>query len=303
MNPRRQVPGPDALWTESWYFDFADGDGRGGFLRLGLLPGFATAWLWACVVDASGRLVSVRDHDVPLPRGRGLEVRASGLWADLVCEMPAVHWTLGLEAFGVSLDDPLDAYGDERGERTPLGLDLEWEAAEPPFEHPTSAGRPHHGHEQHAGRVHGDVLVGTERLGFDGWGQHDHFWGARDWWGGGWHWAAFRLGEATTVSVARPDRPGPEHATGYVAVEGGDPHPVTHADVTTELGPDGLPARARYSLETGLAVEAEVVAPAPLLVPEPGGGRASHLARALCRFRAGDGGEGVGWAEWLSPAR
>ena len=44
-------------------------------------------------------LVLVRDHDVPLPGGRSLEVRTSGLWADHTCETPLEHWTVGVEAF------------------------------------------------------------------------------------------------------------------------------------------------------------------------------------------------------------
>lgn len=297
MSEGPHEPGPDPLWGESWYVDFADDAGAGGFLRLGLLPHERTAWMWACFVDGE-RLVLVRDHEVPLPKGDALEVRATGLWADLVCETPMNHWSFGLEAFGVSLDDPLDAYRGELGHRTPLGFDLEWEAAEPPFEHPASAGRPHHGHEQHAGRVHGDVLVGKERLAFEGWGQRDHFWGARDWWGVGWHWAAFRLGEATTVSVARPDRPGPEHATGYIAHEGHEPRPITHAEVRPEVGENGLPVRVRYVLEAGVAVEADVLGHAGLVVPSPDGAHVSHLWRALCRFHS-DLGSGTGWAEWL----
>jgi len=56
-----------------------------------------------------------------------LVVRGDGLWAELVEETSGEHWTAGLEAFGVRLDDPLDAERGERGERLPLGFDLEWE--------------------------------------------------------------------------------------------------------------------------------------------------------------------------------
>ena len=37
---------------------------------------------------------------------QGLEVRADGLWGELMCETPLEHWSYGLEAFGVALDDP-----------------------------------------------------------------------------------------------------------------------------------------------------------------------------------------------------
>src|SRR5947209_8876138 len=107
---RRHRPGPGRAWEESWYLDFADADtGLGGYVRLALHPADGVAWFWAGVVGAGPPLVAVRDHEVPLPTGGGLEVRASGLWTELVCETPLDHWSVGLEAFGVALDDPLEA--------------------------------------------------------------------------------------------------------------------------------------------------------------------------------------------------
>lgn len=311
--------GADRLWGESWYFDFATEEGIGGFLRLGTLPGHATAWVWACLVGqgpsgplSGGRarpVVLVRDHEVPIPRPGALEVRAAGLWVDLVCETPDVHWTLGLEAFGVALDDPSDALAGERGVRTPLGFDLEWEATEPPFEHPVP-GSGDEGHVQHRGAVHGEVLVGSDRLQIEGTGQRDHFWGVRDWWGPGWHWAACVIeadagGDAVSISVARPDRPGPEHATGYLSVAGEDPRPITFAEVDTRWV-SGHPSAVEYRLHEGLEpgadagmnMTAEVVARVALLLPSPDGVRASHLHRGLCRFSS-PYGTGMGWAEWL----
>lgn len=293
----RQEPGSAPLWTDAWYVDFADGEGRGGFLRLGLLPNLRSAWLWAAWVEP-GAIVEVRDHDVPLPRGRDLQVRSTGLWADLVCETAMMHWTLGLEAFAVALDEPGDVDAGELGTRVPLGFDLEWEAVAPPFDHPRAGGRRHARHYQHAGRVHGEVLVGEEVIEFEGWGERDRFFGVRDWWDVGWHWSAFRLGESTTLSVARPSVPGSEHATGYVAVEGQDAHPLLWADIRTEEDGEGFPRRAAYGLENGLAVDVEVLAPAPFVVPHPSGGGVSRLDRALCRFTGASGG-GTGWAEWL----
>ena len=78
--------------------------------------------------SSSGRgVVVVHDDDVPLPRGQLLEVRADGLWAELVCEVPGVHWGFGLEAFGLRLDDSTRRAVAEIGDRVPVGLDLEWD--------------------------------------------------------------------------------------------------------------------------------------------------------------------------------
>jgi hypothetical protein len=96
-----------------------------------------------------GALVLVDDDDVPLPKGALLEVRADGLWAELVCETPDEHWGFGLEAFGLRYDDPAEALVSDRAERVPVGLDLEWETPD---------------------RVIGEILVGRERIAFDGTG-------------------------------------------------------------------------------------------------------------------------------------
>lgn len=86
--------------------------------------------------------VTVRDDELPLPR-QGIEIRGDGVWVELVCETPGEHWTFGLEAFGLIVDDP----DDEIGERVPVGFDLEWEGEGTP-----------------EGLVHGFVLVGAQRF-------------------------------------------------------------------------------------------------------------------------------------------
>jgi hypothetical protein len=96
-----------------------------------------------------GALVLVADDEIPLPKGSLLEVRADGLWAELVCETPGEHWGFGLEAFGLRYDDPGEALVSDRAERVPVGLDLEWETPD---------------------RVIGEILVGRERIAFDGTG-------------------------------------------------------------------------------------------------------------------------------------
>jgi hypothetical protein len=83
-------------------------------------------------------------------------------------ETPGAHWSVGLEAFALSLDDPNDAWGDERGDLVPLGFALEWEA--------TASGT-----ISHPCLVTGEVLVGAETIAVDafGWRGEEH--GAPDW--------------------------------------------------------------------------------------------------------------------------
>src|SRR5262245_20022822 len=114
-------PGPEAGWEESWYFDFATGEGIGegivaGYARLGLRPGEGVAWWWTAVVGHDLPFVLVRDHEVEPPKPGTLEIRAPGLWAEPVCETAFEHWSVGLEAMAVALDDPTEAYRGERGD-------------------------------------------------------------------------------------------------------------------------------------------------------------------------------------------
>jgi len=281
----RHPPGPGRRWEESYAFDFAAPDGSvGGYVRVGLRPGDGVAWYWAAFVS-TGRgplppLVLVRDHDVPLPRGRSLEVRTSGLWADHTCETPLDHWTVGLEAFGVALDDPREAFGGERGDLCALGLDLEWEAlARPDVE----VGRPGAGagYDQPC-TVHGEVLVGSERIELDGVGWRSHRWGDRDWW-------------------ARPDTgdealawAGGHFDPASVPPEGGAPFATTDVDIVTD---GGLIATAALG---GLDLVAAPLAHAPISIPGPDG-RVSRLDRCLCRFQGPDGRRAIGWVKRLTP--
>ena len=238
----RHEPGPEELWNESWYFDWTNADGTlGGYVRLGLYPNLGLSWYWACLVGSGRPLVTVIDHDAPLPAGRSFELRTEGLWADQTIETPLDHLSLGCEAFAVALDDPAAVYGDLRGDRVPFGLDLEWETDGGTYAYPGGVTR-----YEVPCRVHGEILVGDERIDFDGWGQRDHSWGVRDWWTMGWQWTAGRLDDGTrfhATHVTLDDTP--VFWTGYVQPPGGPLTAVALVDRDQDLGPEGLPTGGR----------------------------------------------------------
>ena len=131
--------------TRTWSLDFADGQGISGALRLTVDD--STASFHAQVVLPDVGVVVVHDEDVAPPkRDDLLVVRAEGLWAELLCETPGEHWSVGLEAFGVRFDSEAEAAASDRGERVPVGLDIEWETPD---------------------RVAGEVLVGRARHDLD----------------------------------------------------------------------------------------------------------------------------------------
>jgi len=292
----RHTAADNPLWNESWYFDFAAPDGSlGGYVRLGLYPNLGVSWYWAYVVRAGAPLLIVRNHEAPLPAGDNLELRDEGLWAQLVCETPHEHWTVGLEAFAVALDDHRDALGHERGERVALGFDLEWEAEAPPYDYPGAS------RYEQACTVHGDVLIGTDTFQLQGWGERDHSWGGRDWWRFGWCWTSFHLSDGTAFHAMRPLVDGTSYQPGFVVPPGGGLLTIPGFDVDTVHDADGLPERAemRIGADT-FTVTIAGHAPVPLSAPD---GRTGRLARALCRYEAADGRTGWGWTEWNQPAQ
>ena len=216
----RHRPGPGPWWIEWWELVFWTQDSSlAGSVRLTLVPGARRAWYWADLVGVERPLVAARDDEVEMPRGGGLEVRAEGLWSTLTCETPLEHWSVGLEAFAVALDDPDEALGQARGDRLPMGLDLEWEAdAGARDTAPLGLQAGGNRYEQPA-LVHGEVLIGSERVALECPGWRVRGWGQADW-TSPWSWTASRLHRAPGPS---PGQGAVVEAVGRAPVEVRDP--------------------------------------------------------------------------------
>ncbi len=187
---RAHQPGPERWWAESWGFTFAFSDaelavpvaGRstgwlGGFVEFTVLPRQRTAWFCAGIVGEGRPYVLCRDHDLSAPADANVfEVRGGGLWSHAICETPGEHWTVAMEAFAVGFDDPLDAWGDEHGDRVGLAFDLEWEgsskkiASEP--SESTARGR-----YATPCEVNGVLQLGDDEWEIAGVGARSHRWG------------------------------------------------------------------------------------------------------------------------------
>lgn len=258
-------------------------------------PNSGRASYWASVVGPDRPLVCVIDDSVGLPAStRSLEFRAPGLWSDHNCETPLEHWSLALEAFGVALDDPRAAWGRMLGDRTALGFDLEWETVGAPV--PNSGTFESTAGYELACRVHGEVLVGHERLPIDATGWRTHTWGPQDWSAFGWHWAGWQDTAGRPHRAAAPTAAPTAPPTGPVRpLASGE---LPEFEVMRRAG-DGEAQDAVTS------VTAEPVAWSAVLVDQPGLG-ASRVARAMATFTevSGSGsavGTGVGWIELNEP--
>jgi hypothetical protein len=264
----------DRLWNESYYLDFVTADGTmGGYVRLGLYPGWDRAWYWACLVRDGQPAITIVDHEVPLPGG-SRTVAGAGFQA------------------GYAVPRPLElATATLASDR--LGLDLQWQTAGgvygyslvPRYEIPCT--------------VTGTVRVDGQDIAVSGFGERDHSWGVRDWWSVSWLWSSGRLEDGSFLHAMRPnvgfELPWPSFVVppgGVLAAAGG-------LTVGTDFTAAGQPERSRLQLAgADLTVTPRDLVSITMTSP---GGTDAQFARALCTFRAADGRGGYGWTEWHQP--
>jgi hypothetical protein len=297
--------GPELLWNESYYFDFASPDGSvGGYVRLGLYPNWDRAWYWACIVRPGQPAVVVADNAAPLPApgSTGLQTATLSLAQEITKPLEAARITL--EAVGTVLREPAAAYGDHSAvddgtadhgvtEHLRLGMDLEWRTVSgvypykdlPRYEIPC--------------QVSGTVRLGEQTLAISGWGERDHSWGERDWWRVSWLWSSGRLDDGTAFHGMQANIGFPIAWPSFKVSPDGELSHLSGFAAETSFGPDEFPRQSRLRLP-GAPMLAVPLAFAPVAMTSPDG-LVSHFPRALCRFVADDGRAGYGWTEWNQP--
>lgn len=163
---------------EAWELEVTD-VAAGLGLGVGVVLVGTGCWFWAILCGRGRPPTAVIDDQVPAPGWPNVEVRTTGLWAELGIHDPGRHLSVDCEAFGLAVDDPDELLGDARGTRVPFGLDVEWHRR--PGREPVSLDD---GHRIDA-TVEGEILVGAEtlELGADAAGSWEHRWGDGPWWG------------------------------------------------------------------------------------------------------------------------
>ena len=292
----RHPPGPEPLWGESWYHDFAAADGSyGGYLRLGLYPNQGVAWYWVDLVRRGERLVMIRDHDVPAPTAMdgAVEVtspRVRGTWSAIE---PLHTYRITTEGTGVALANPADAFHGEQGDDVPLRLDLTWEGAAHCFPYAATT------RFEQSAWVRGDVVIGDTRIAVDCPGQRDHSWGVRDWWLFPWVWCSGRLDDGTWWHCVRSALKVEQFQTGYIVDPRGTLREAKKIGLDYELDDEQLPVEARISVdELELEITPELHAPVLLVSPEK---KKSRFPRAMCAVSTPDGRAGHCWLEFNFP--
>lgn len=295
----RHPSGPEALWGESWYFDFAAADGSyGGYVRLGLYPNRGVAWFWLALVDQDGPLVFIRDHAVPVPSGAALVLDAGAYRAELRADVPFERWSVVVRGAARSRPDPAGAFTDSPTTPAAVDVRLEWAAVAPPFEYALTT------RYEQTSHVTGSVTIDGRTVAVDAPGQRDHSWGVRDWWDLSWCWSAGTFADGRAFHLLNTVFPGGgSYSTGYTVAEVGAAGPwveVTTGSVETTLDADLQPTAAALTCGTerarDLVISATAVAHAPVLLVADDG-RESRFARTMMRYVDADGVEGSGWLE------
>ncbi|MET4433383.1 hypothetical protein [Mycolicibacterium sp. 624] len=180
------APRPESAWQESYYFNWADLEGRYfGLARIGFNP-------HAGRVD--GALFTVRDGRLEyLYPGVGLPYDAQATHS--------AEFGIRAGALSFSMREPLKRWNIHLSGRNEI--DLTWTALSAPYDYhdgPTTygsaAGEPvAANHFEQPGTVTGRIRVGAAQYDIEGFGQRDKSWGVREWGAiSGWEWVTASFG-------------------------------------------------------------------------------------------------------------
>ncbi|BBY61050.1 DUF7064 domain-containing protein [Mycolicibacterium sarraceniae] len=288
------APGDEALWNESWYWDFADlSQGVGGWIRLGLVPNQNVAWINALVCGPDMPTVALVNFEVPLPadptvaRADGAELRHGAI-------TPLQSYRVEVRGAAEEYDDPSDLLLDEPGRPVELTMDLTWTSVGIPYAYRITS------RYEIPCTITGTVTIGDRVCQFEAIpGQRDHSYGVRDWWSMDWVWSALHLEDGTHLHGVDLRIPGIEPiSVGYVQRSGEPVIETTAVTAQARFADNHLPATTSIVYEPGpvqTTVDIRGHAPVRLIGPD---GQISLFPRAWVGVETTDGRTGVGWVEW-----
>jgi hypothetical protein len=286
-------PGAEPLWSESWYADFAaEGQGIGGWFRLGLIPNQQTAWVNALLCGPDMPTIAVNDFQVALPEDPAV-VRSDAVELSHAATDPLQTYHVRLRGQGQAYDDPSALLRGESGRPVELSMDLQWTTAGTPYLYRVTS------RYEIPCTVSGSVVVdGTATDVREVPGQRDHSWGVRDWWGMDWVWTALHLHDGTHLHAVDIRIPGsPRFGVGYLQRSGS----LTEVQTVTAregFADNDLPVTTELTLTPGdVTATVQIKGHAPVLLTAPDG-RVSQFPRAWATVTTADGRSGVGWMEW-----
>ena len=288
------APGEEPLWSESWYWDFADPEqGIGGWIRLGLMPNQNVAWINALICGPEIPTVACVDFRALLPENPN-DVRSGTTEMRHAATVPLQEYQVTVSGPAQAYDDPAALLRGEPGRPTDLGMDLTWSTTGTPYAYRIAT------RYEIPCTVSGSVTADGRTYRFTAVpGQRDHSHGVRDWWSMDWVWSALHLEDGTHLHGVDLRIPGmPAVSVGYIQPPDQPVIETTSVTADATLADDGLPLATTLTMQPGpLIATIEVRGHAPVRLDAPDG-RVSFFPRAWATVQTTDGRHGVGWLEW-----
>jgi len=153
--------------VEAWWWWGANADATAGIFVGFELRGRRFDY-WAGLVREGEPYLYVEELDGTGLRD-GLEIKPPEMWAGHHCDVQMRQWSIGNEAHGVLLDDPIDATRRAYGTPVPVTFDVEWYAA-------GDASPIERGYEQ-AGEIDARIELVEGVLALEGPAYRVHVWG------------------------------------------------------------------------------------------------------------------------------
>jgi hypothetical protein len=282
----------EALWNESWYFDFADAaQGVGGWIRLGLYPNQQTAWVNALLCGPDIPTVAINDFEAALPDDPAA-VRTDDFELTLTATDPLRTYRVQMRGRGQAYDDPAALLRAEAGRPVEVTMDLVWATAGTPYQYRITPRYEIPCTVSGTFTVDGQVVSVHEVP-----AQRDHSWGVRDWWAMDWVWSALHLDDGTHLHGVDIRIPGaPPIGIGYVQQPGQPLRELQAVTARETFGDNDLPLTTAITYGD-LTATIEIHGHAPVLLTAPDG-RITHFPRAWATVTTDDDRMGVGWVEW-----
>ena len=288
------APGDETLWSESWYWDFADPEqGIGGWIRLGLMPNQNVAWINALICGPEIPTVACVDFEAPLPENPN-DIRSGTTEMRHAATDPLQEYQVTVSGPAQAYDDPAALLRGEPGRPTDLGMDLTWSTTGTPYAYRIAT------RYEIPCTVSGSLTADGHTYRFTAVpGQRDHSHGVRDWWSMDWVWSALHLEDGTHLHGVDLRIPGmPPVSVGYIQPPDEPVIETTSVTADATLADNGLPLATTLTMQPGpLIATIEVRGHAPVRLDAPDG-RVSFFPRAWATVQTTDGRHGVGWLEW-----
>ena len=211
-----------------------------------------------------------------------------------MCETPREHWGLGSRPSACGWTSPATPTGARSASVCPSGSTSSGKPATPVYDYPYPD-ETRTAHYEHAGIVHGELLIGRERIAFED-AASGTIRGVTVTGGSGVGTGPrSRSGTSFAANVVKADEM--EGGWGYVWDDAEGVRPVEHLMLETHLGTDDVPTAARYVINHELEVNVDVLAPRARAVARTG---RTHVAipACVCAYTTSSG-TGTGWCEWL----